>query len=180
MKSQSFFVFGEPQEYRCKSVLKTTSIIQKFYPCTEDEVIIADQDLRTCALESAQKGDYTNAIALLSLLINRHPQNAVDYNNRGLIYFQSGDPQRALCDYNMALKLDPKLASAYNNRANYYAACGELAIAINNYNHALDLNPSYVRGWINRAITLRELGNYAEAIEDLDCLLYTSDAADDS
>lgn len=171
MKSQPFFVFGEPQDYQCKSVLNNTSIIQKFHPHTEDEIAIADRELRTCALKYAQKGHYIDAIALLSQLINRHPRNAVDYNNRGLIYFQSGDSQRAFCDYNMALQLDPKLASAYNNRANYYAACGELADAIADYYQALDLNPSYVRGWINLGITLRELGNYAEAIENLEVAL---------
>jgi tetratricopeptide (TPR) repeat protein len=171
MKSQSFFASGEPQDCQCKSVLNTISIIQKYHPHAGDEVAIADRDLRACALKSAKKGDYTDAIALLSQLINRHPQNAVDYNNRGLIYFQSGDRQKAFCDYNMALQLDPKLASAYNNRANYYAACGELAAAIADYDQALDLNPSYVRGWINRAITLRELGNYSEAIENLEVAL---------
>lgn len=171
MKSQSFFAFGEPQDSQCKSVLKTISIIKKCHPLLEEDLDLADRDLRTCALQYAQKGDYTDAIALLSQLINRHPQNAVDYNNRGLIYFQSGDRQKAFCDYNMALQLNPKLASAYNNRANYYAACGELAAALADYDRALDLNPSYVRGWINRAITLRELGQYAEAIENLEVAL---------
>ncbi|WP_088243697.1 tetratricopeptide repeat protein [Calothrix rhizosoleniae] len=171
MKSQSFFASGEPQDYQCNSVLNTISIIRKYHPQVEEEVVLADRDLRAYALKSAKKGDYTDAITLLSQLINRHPQNAVDYNNRGLIYFQSGDRHKAFCDYNMALQINPKLASAYNNRANYYAAYGELAAAIADYDQALDLNPSYVRGWINRAITLRELGQYAEAIENLEVAL---------
>ncbi|MDJ0800230.1 MAG: tetratricopeptide repeat protein [Calothrix sp. MO_167.B12] len=171
MKSQSFFAFGEPQDCQCKSVLNSISFIPKYHPQVGDEVAFADKELRACALKLAQKGNYNDAIALLSQLINRHPQNAVDYNNRGLIYFQSGDRQKAVCDYNTALELNPKLASAYNNRANYYAACGELATAIADYDRALDLNPSYVRGWINRAITLRELGKYAEAIENLEVAL---------
>ena len=171
MKSQSFFASGEPQDYQCKSVLNTISIIQKCHPQVDHGVVLADRDLRACALKSAQNGDYTDAITLLSQLISRHPQNAVDYNNRGLIYFQSGNRHKAFCDYNMALQLNPKLASAYNNRANYYAACGEFAAAIADYDRALDLNPTYVRGWINRAITLRELGQYAEAIENLEIAL---------
>ena len=136
-----------------------------------DELILEERYLRSCALKLAQQGDYTKAIALLSHLIDHHPENAVDYNNRGLIYFQSGDGHKALCDYNKALDLNSKLVSAYNNRANYYAACGQLTAALADYEQALDLNPHYVRAWINRSITLRDLGEYAEAIDNLETAL---------
>lgn len=130
-----------------------------------------DSYLRSCALKLAHQGDYNKAIALLTQLIDSHPHNAVDYNNRGLIYFQSGESQKALLDYNKAMQLNPKLASAYNNRANYYAACGELAAALADYDQALDLNPRHVRAWINRGITLRDLGQYKEAIDNLEISL---------
>lgn len=131
----------------------------------------SDSYLRSWAAQKAQNGSYSEAIALLNQLIERHPQNAIDYNNRGLIYFQAGQLKRALTDYNQAIKLDPKLAKAYNNRGNYYAACGDLIAAIADYDQALDLNPSYVRAWINRGITLRDLNRYAQAIENFDIAL---------
>lgn len=130
--------------------------------------------LRTFALNSARNGDYSEAIALLSQLILHYPQNAIDYNNRGLIYFQSGDAEKAFCDYNAALNLNPHLVSAYNNRANYYAAQGELIEAIADYDRALDINPSYVRAWINRGITLRDLELYEEAIDNFEVALLFS------
>jgi tetratricopeptide (TPR) repeat protein len=133
-----------------------------------DQSMLEERYLRSCALKLAQQGDYTKAIALLSYLIDHHPENAVDYNNRGLIYFQSGDRQKALRDYNKALDLNSKLASAYNNRANYYAACGQLTAALSDYEQALDINPHHVRSWINRSITLRDLEEYGEAIENLE------------
>ena len=129
---------------------------------------VSDSYLRSSALAKAQQGNYSEAIALLSCLIERHPQNAIDYNNRGLVYFQSGQLLQAIADYNTALKLNPQLANAYNNRANYYAACGQLAAAIADYDQAIDLNPSYVRAWINRGITLRDLGEYEQAVENFD------------
>ena len=135
------------------------------------KLALPDSDLRSCALAKAQQGYYTEAIALLSQLIHRHPDNAIDYNNRGLIYFQSAQADKAVKDYNTALQLNPNLASAYNNRANYYAACGQLAAAIADYDQALDLNPSHVRAWINRGITLRDLGQYEQAIENFDIAL---------
>lgn len=130
--------------------------------------LLPDRCLRSYGKDRAKQGDYQSAIASLSHLIARHPDNAIDYNNRGLIYFQSGELLKAIADYDKAIQLNPQLASAYNNRANYYAAAGSLNTAICDYNRALDLNPSHVRAWINRAITWRDLANYSQAIEDLE------------
>jgi tetratricopeptide (TPR) repeat protein len=131
----------------------------------------SDQNLRTSAHRKAKQGDYAGAIALLTRLIARHPDQSVDYNNRGLIFFQSGQRDKALADYNKALQLNPELDSAYNNRANYYASNGQLAEALTDYEMALDLNPGNTRTWINQAITFRELGLYDLALENLDMAL---------
>lgn len=130
-----------------------------------------DSNLRASASVKAQQGHYAEAIALLSQLLNRNPQNAIDYNNRGLVYFQAGQFPQAIADYNKALELNPHLAKAYNNRANYYAACDNLLTALVDYDQALSLNPSYVRAWLNRGITLRDLERYEEAIENFDIAL---------
>jgi len=132
---------------------------------------VPDSDLRSCALARSQQGDFALAIDLLSQLIYRHPENAIDYNNRGLIYFQHGQRDQAILDYNKALTLNPKLASAYNNRANYFATCGQLNLAIADYDEAINLNPSHVRAWLNRGITLRDLGEYALAVENFEIAL---------
>ncbi|MEH2089649.1 tetratricopeptide repeat protein [Nostoc sp.] len=171
MNIHSFLADDDQQSKRHKYVINTTNKLQERRKNDRSESIFGDSDLRSCALRLAQKGDYTEAIALLTQLICRHPHNAVDYNNRGLIYFQSGERQKALYDYNTALKLNPSLASAYNNRANYYAACGELATALTDYDRAINLKPHYVRAWINRGITWRDLGQYEEAIENFELAL---------
>ncbi|MBD2386339.1 tetratricopeptide repeat protein [Cylindrospermum sp. FACHB-282] len=171
MDIHSFLALGEQENIRYKLVKNKSLYPQEHGGRGTVESYVEDNYLRSCALESAQQGDYSKAIALLSQLIYRHPQNAVDYNNRGLIYFQSGETQKALGDYNTALQLNPHLASAYNNRANYHAACGELAVALTDYDLALDLNPRHVRAWINRGITLRDLGQYYEAVENFETAL---------
>ena len=128
----------------------------------------SDGNLRRQAQAKAQQGNYAEALALLGQLIDRHPQDAVNYNNRGLVYFQDGQFEQASADYNTAIQLNPQLASAYNNRANFYAARRHLVAAIADYDRAIDLNPSYVRAWINRGITLRDLGRYDQAVENFD------------
>lgn len=170
MNTHPFLASGD-QHNSCYQFFTKTTLDPQKQEANSHESGLGEGYLRSCALKSAQQGNYNEAITLLNQLINRHPHNAVDYNNRGLIYFQSGHIQQALQDYNTALQLNPDLASAYNNRANYYAACGELAAALADYDRAIDLNPRHVRAWINRGITLRDLGEYEQAIENFDIAL---------
>ncbi|MEA5576324.1 tetratricopeptide repeat protein [Anabaena sp. UHCC 0451] len=167
MDHYSFFSSGSQQNQLYKDDNKITTYT-RIEIQGSNQSSLEDKYLRSYALKLAHQGDYTEAIALLNQLIDNNPQNAADYNNRGLIYFQSGEYQKALGDYNTAMQLNPKLASVYNNRANYYAACGELSAALMDYDQALDLNPRYVRAWINRGITLRDLGQYQEAIDNFE------------
>ncbi|MEH1907629.1 MAG: tetratricopeptide repeat protein [Nostoc sp.] len=171
MNIHSFLADDDQQSKQDKYVLNSISKAQEHRKNDRSKSTLGDSYLRSFALRLAQQGDYTEAIATLTQLISRHPHNAVDYNNRGLIYFQSGEVRKAFCDYNTALKLNPNLASAYNNRANYYAACGELAAALADYDQAIDFNPCHIRAWINRGITWRDLGQYYEAIEDFEIAL---------
>lgn len=128
----------------------------------------SEESLRACANSKAKQGDYSGAIALFSQLIDRNPESAVDYNNRGLMHLRNGQRELAIADYNKALEINPELDSAYNNRANYYVSVGKIAEALEDYEQALDLNPANVRTWINQAITFRELGLYDLALENLD------------
>jgi tetratricopeptide (TPR) repeat protein len=134
-----------------------------------------DRLLRRRSLEEAKQGNYLFAVEGLSLLIDRNPRNAADYNNRGLVQFQWGQQDAALEDYNRAIELNPKLASAYNNRANYYAAQDQLAEAIADYDIAIDLDPTNIRAWINQGITFRDLEMYSQAIENFEHALQISD-----
>ena len=139
----------------------------------------SEQHLRKCVREKASQGDYTVAIALLDRLISLCPENAADYNNRGLMHFRHNQIIETLCDLSQALEIDPRLDSAYNNRANCYAAQGELADAIADYDLALDLNPANLRAWINQGITFRELGLYDLALENLEIALIIGDTLEE-
>lgn len=132
---------------------------------------ISEQCLRTSVKEKASQGDYAVAISLLDELIALYPNNAADYNNRGLMYFRNNQIIEAFCDLSQALKINPWLDSAYNNRANCHVAQGDLAEAIADYDLALDLNPANLRAWINQGITFRELGLYDLALENFDITL---------
>ncbi len=140
---------------------------------------ICEQHLRTSVKEKASQGNYPVAISLLDELIALCPDNAADYNNRGLMYFRNNQIIEALCDLSQALRINPHLDSAYNNRANCHASQGDLAEAIADYDLALDLNPANLRAWINQGITFRELELYDLAVENFDISLIIGNALEE-
>jgi len=79
----------------------------------------------------------------LNQLIDRHPHNAINYNNRGLVYFQSSQLNQALADYNTAIQLNPHLASAWPIEP-LLRCMWTMDGGTTDYDKALDLNPSYV------------------------------------
>jgi tetratricopeptide (TPR) repeat protein len=133
----------------------------------------ADQNLllRKQAFLKANQGQHLDAIDLFDQLIERDPDNASYYNNRGLLYFQLGEYIYALDDYDCAIALTPLLSQVYNNRANCHAALGNLDEAVADYDAALDLNPADINAWINQGITFRDLDLYKRAIENFDIAL---------
>ena len=139
----------------------------------------SEQNLRSCVQEKASQGNYRVAISLLDRLIALCPDNAADYNNRGLMHFRNNQIIEAVEDLSQALAINPRLDSAYNNRANCYAAQGELNNAIADYDLALDLNPANLRAWINQGITFRELGLYDLALENFEITLIIGDALEE-
>ncbi len=143
---------------------------------SKSENLTPEQQLRSCVKVKAAQGNYIVAIALLDQLITLRPDNANDYNNRGLMHFRNNQIIEAFCDLSQALAINPSLDSAYNNRANCYAAQGDIAEAIADYDIALDLNPANIRAWINQGISFRELEMYELALENFDITLIIGDS----
>lgn len=143
---------------------------------SESENSTPEQQLRSCVKVKASQGNYAVAIALLDQLIALRPNNANDYNNRGLMHFRNNQIIEAFCDLSQALAINPSLDSAYNNRANCHAAQGDIAEAIADYDIALDLNPANLRAWINQGIAFREIEMYELALENFDITLIIGDS----
>ena len=64
-------------------------------------------------------------IAGCSKLIQRNPNHAAVYHNRGVAYGLAGDIERAIADYTKVIEIDPRNATAYENRARAYASKGD-------------------------------------------------------
>lgn len=129
---------------------------------------VPDNILSQSAHRAIQCQQYDWALTLLNQLINRHPQRAAYYSNRGLVHLWSGHHQAALADCSRAIQLDASLDQAYNNRASCYVALGQKMKAMDDYEQAIDLNPFNIKARINLGITLRDLGNWDSALDQLD------------
>lgn len=136
----------------------------------------SEKELCSAIKETLAQGNYAVAIAMMNELIVLHPNSAVYYNNRGLMYLQNDQFTEAIEDLTHALEIDPHLDQAYNNRANCHAAQGNFITAISDYDVSLEINPSNIRTWINQGITFRELGSYDLAIQNFDIASILSDS----
>ncbi|MBN2316221.1 MAG: tetratricopeptide repeat protein [Sedimentisphaerales bacterium] len=111
-------------------------------------------------------GRGAEAIEHYDKAIERRPQCARAYNNRGGARLILSDHADAIADFNKAIELDPTYVSAYHNRANAYLDTEEYAKAIVDYTRAIELNPQFAKAYFGRGFAHLSLGHYDEAIND--------------
>lgn len=121
-------------------------------------------------LAAAKKGDFGEAIHLLSRAINSaglgEESLAYVYNNRGIVYRLKGNYDRAIADYTEAINLMPDFASAYSNRGLANSKKGQYDLAIEDFNRAIDLAPENADIYLKRGNAYFDKGLYDEAVVD--------------
>ena len=138
---------------------------QKEYAKTADRLSAADWFKK--GYQYALDKEYDKAIEAFTSAIALDPNDAVAYNNRGVVYGRDkGQYDRAIEDYNKAIQLDPNLASAYNSRGYAYNNKGQHDRAIEDYNKAIQLDPNLAAAYNNRGNAYGSKGQHDRAIED--------------
>src|SRR3989337_2417825 len=111
--------------------------------------------------------EYDKAIEAFTSAIALDPNDAVAYNNRGVVYGRDkGQYDRAIEDFNKAIQLDPNDAAAYNNRGLAYDDKGQYDRAIEDYNKAIELDPNLAAAYNSRGYAYNNKGQHDRAIED--------------
>ncbi len=111
---------------------------------------------------------FTKAVDVYSYIINKNPQYAFAYYNRGLAKYNSGDNAGAIVDYDLAIKINPQYAFAYLSRGLAKNKLGDNASVIADYDLAIKINPQFASAYLSRGLAKNKLGDNAGAIADYD------------
>lgn len=137
-----------------------------------------DFELGTLYLRTAEAyravGEFSMALENFQVAIAWDPENALIYNNRGVIFdIAFGDLNAALTDYNHAIALDSTLAVAYYNRGHLYERAGYLEKATDDYSMAIDLGQDPVAYYRRGQLYYRN-GELQKALDDVNnCLAFS-------
>ena len=121
------------------------------------------------AVEKVAQKDYQGALTDYNKAIEKDPNNATLYNNRGNAHFQAKNYEEAIKDYNQALKIKPEMADTYYNRAYARQQLTDLKGALSDYDKALEFatdETTKIKIYGNRATLHHAVENYQEALTD--------------
>lgn len=125
-----------------------------------------DFELFNKAFNASKRGDYHEAIKYYSLFIEKYPNHASSYNNRGIAKYSLTDYGGAIQDFNKAIEINPDDVVAYLGRgiAKYFLT--DYGEAIQDFNKAIEINPSDAEAYLSRGFAKDELKDYTGAIQD--------------
>jgi len=106
------------------------------------------------------------AIQGASAALQRDPQAATAYADRGLAYLRKGDLAPALEDLRQALRLQPQYAPALARRGRCYGLLGELDKAMEDCEEALRLAPRLAEAYFARGQVWERQGEAEQALQD--------------
>ena len=122
--------------------------------------------LRKQAVELTRAGRYDLAEVYWSKLIDRQPENAALWSNRGNVRVSQNKIEPAISDYTQAVALAPLEPDPYLNRGAAYEAAGEWQAAIDDYNRVLKLSPDDPAAYNNRGNAKGGQGDWQAALAD--------------
>lgn len=141
--------------YRDKPAMRTLSVL-----------VLAVVMLVFCYMANDRSRVWNNSESLWTDVINKYPQSATAYKNRGNFYGENGNSAAALKDYSKLLSMQTNDAEVYNNLGNIYADQGKLPASIDAYSKAITLRPDYVNAYTNRGISYNAMNQGEKAIDD--------------
>ncbi|ARM31433.1 tetratricopeptide repeat protein [Prosthecochloris sp. HL-130-GSB] len=125
------------------------------------------REINTTGLEKLKQKDFDGAFEDFSAAIEKDPDFAEAYLNRGFVHGNRGELQSALEDFNKAIELDPEYLEAYFNRGFIYGYFEEYEKSFADFSKVIEFNPGDVEAYINRALIRSRMGDSEGEIEDL-------------
>jgi tetratricopeptide (TPR) repeat protein len=118
------------------------------------------------AFAATDAGNFSQAEAYWSQLIETFPMNPAVWSNRGNSRVSQNRLDAAIADFNQAISLAPEATDPYLNRGAALEGLGKFKEAIADYNRVLELDPQDAMAYNNRGNAEAGLGNWQEALHD--------------
>lgn len=123
-------------------------------------------DLRQKAFEATNKGDFATAEGYWTEIIQKLPDSAAAWSNRGNAKVSQNKLESAIADFNHAIELAPEAPDPYLNRGTALEGLGKWEAAIADYNHVLELDQNDPAAYNNRGNAETGLGQWEKAAMD--------------
>ena len=129
------------------------------------EVLAHESDSQSFdqALQASKSGDFFTAIKLWDEILEKYPNDAAAFSNRGNIRLVTGDPEGAVSDQNMAIRLVPEELDSYLNRGVAEEALNHLKKAEEDYMFVIHNDPDNSSALYNLGNLIGSEGNWLKA-----------------
>ncbi|NOZ47612.1 MAG: tetratricopeptide repeat protein [Chlorobi bacterium] len=107
-------------------------------------------------------------ISLWNNVLNKYPESAIAYNERGQAYMVNNNFQEAINDLNKSIELNPDFALAYINRGIVESKNRNYQTAINDFNKSIVIDGKNPEAFVNRGKCYVKLGQNKKALNDFD------------
>ena len=173
------FFIGIEGEF-CSMHAVQAEVVEEKYPIEERKIERLKEVLASLEKERSLKllwgfaywfhrnKNHEDCLTFLNEFVEKEPNFAEAYNNRGNAYSDLNQLETAIKDYNRAIKLKPNDAEAYYNRGNAHRQLNLYAKAIEDYSKAIEKNPKFTIAYGNRGVTYRRLNQYEKAFKDFE------------
>lgn len=118
------------------------------------------------AQDKVEENDFDGAICDLNLLINNFPDDAIAYNDLGVVHFRNGNKEEALYFYEKAIELSPDQDIFKKNLADFYFfEQGRAEDAMKLYVNVLENSPQDVECLLSIGVVCKILNKKTDARE---------------
>lgn len=109
--------------------------------------------------------DYDLVHAMHKIIIEKNPNDAVNYYNQGAAMHRLGKYNEAVIAYNKAIELNAKYSKAYAEKCRGLFEWGDYEKTIDACNKAIEIDPQHMDSHFYKILALNALGKAEDVIE---------------
>lgn len=123
------------------------------------------------AVYLANRKESEDALADVSAVLEKNPQNPNALMIQGKILRETGELQASLESFARASKLAPQSPMPYQQRGEVFRILGNADKALQEFNKVLELQPNQMEAQLHRSEIYLRKGQFEQAMEDVDNVL---------